>query len=85
MPKATLLDEIDSAVAATAESRKPRTWFDALPDDAKATLLAAREKFQSGGYDIPKYTLASVLIDYAAKRGWRICNRKGLTEWLAQN
>jgi hypothetical protein len=85
MPKGTLLDEIDSAVAATVESRRRRTWFDALPDEAKTTLLAAREKFQAGGYDIPKFTLATVLIDYAAKRGWRICNRKGLGEWLAQN
>ncbi|NBW12298.1 MAG: hypothetical protein EBR82_30130 [Caulobacteraceae bacterium] len=86
MPKATgLLDEIDSAVAATAVSLKPRTWFDALPEDAKATLLAAREKFHAGGYNIPKYSLASVLIDYAEKRNWRICSRKGVAEWLAQS
>lgn len=82
MAKANQLADIDAAVAAfTAERRL--TWFDRLPTEAMDSLLAARQKFQSGGYgDLPRLTLARVLIDYAEKHGWKTCDYKRMGEWL---
>lgn len=85
MPKASLLDEIDSAVAVTAEAAKRKTWFDALPTEAQQTLTAARDKFNAGGYEISRLALGRVLVDHATKRGWKIADARRMAEWLAIN
>ncbi len=85
MPKATLLDEIDSAVAVTAEAARRKTWFDHLPADAQQTLTAAREKFLAGGYEITRHALAKVLVDHAKRHGWKVCDHRRMSEWLASN
>jgi hypothetical protein len=85
MGKATLLDEIDSAVAVTAEAARRKTWFDCLPSDAQQLLVAARDKFHAGGYEIARYALARVLVDHATKHGWKVCDTKRMSEWLASN
>jgi hypothetical protein len=85
MAKATLLDEIDSAVAVTAEASRRKTWFDCLQSDAQQVLVAARDKFRAGGYEITRYALARVLVDHATKHGWKVCDTKRMSEWLASN
>jgi hypothetical protein len=85
MGKATLLDEIDSAVTATAEAARRKTWFDHLPADAQQTLAAAREKFAAGGYDITRHALAKVLVDHAKRHDWKVCDQRRMAEWLAQS
>jgi hypothetical protein len=84
MPKATLLDEIDSAVAVTAEAARRKTWFDHLPADGQQVLVAARDKFRAGGYEITRHALARVLVDHAAKQGWKVADSRRMSEWLAQ-
>lgn len=84
MAKGNMLADIDAAVAAVTAERR-LTWFDRLPTEAMDTLLAAREKFHAGGYGkLRRLTLARILIDHAAKRGWRTCDDKRLSEWLAK-
>lgn len=85
MAKASLLDEIDSAVTATAEAARRKTWFDCLPSDAKQLMIAARDKFHAGGYEITRHALARVLIEHATKHGWKVCDTKRMSEWLAQS
>jgi hypothetical protein len=85
MPKASLLDEIDSAVEATATAAKRLNWFEKLPPDAQQTLAAARDKFRSGGYEISKLALSRVLVDHATKHGWKVCDARRMAEWLASN
>lgn len=78
------LAAIDAAVEQALNA--PRTtWFERLPDDARETLLAAREKFHSGGYGtLRPHTLCRVLTEHAEKQGWKIAKIKGLSEWLAK-
>ncbi len=84
MAKSSLLDEIDSAVAVRAQSKRT-TWFDTLPPDAKAVLNAARDKFRNGEYSIARLSLAKVLVAHATKHGWKICDARRMSEWLASN
>lgn len=79
-----VLADIDAAVASVAAERR-LTWFDRLPTEAMDTLLAAREKFHAGGYGTTKrHTLARILLEYCQTRGWRSCDCKRMSEWLAK-
>lgn len=79
------LAAIDAAVAEVVNAQRV-TWFDRLPADAQDTLAAAREKFYSGGYGtLKRTTLCRILIEHAAKQGWKTPKLKGMCEWLAKN
>lgn len=79
------LAAIDAAVAEVVNA-KPATWLDRLPDDARDMMLAAREKFRSGGYGtVKKLTLARILYDHAEQQGWKIADPRRLAEWLAKH
>lgn len=79
------LAAIDAAVAEVVNARR-ETWIDRLPDDARGVLLAAREKFQAGGYGgVKKLTLAKVLYDHAGQQGWKIADPTRLAQWLAKH
>lgn len=81
---ASPLAAIDAAVAEELNAQR-RTWFDRLPEDARETLAAARQKFHAGGYgNLKRHTLARVLMAHAAERGWKIPMAKGLNEWLVK-
>lgn len=85
MAKQTLLAELDAAVESVAAANKRRTWLDTLPPDAKQLFLEARKKFQAGGYQVKRYTLAAVLCEHAEKNGWRVCDQRRMGQWLAQS
>ena len=80
-----LLKEIDAAVASAALMQRPRTWFDNLHSDAQRVLIEARRKFHAGGYDVKRRTLARLLCGYCQKNGWKSCDERRMSEWLAQN
>lgn len=76
---------IDAAVAQVANARR-ETWVDRLPDEARELLIAAREKFQSGGYGtVKKLTLARVLYEHAETQGWKVADPTRLSAWLAKH
>ena len=76
---------IDAAVSELLNAQR-LTWFDRLPDDARETLTAARAKFHAGGYgNLKRNTLCRILIEHAAKQGWKTPKLKGMTEWLARH
>jgi hypothetical protein len=81
MAKGNPLAELDAAVAAVKTARPP-TWFDRQPPEAQEIFLAARDKWRSGGYTVRRFTLARVLIEYAVKNGWDVCDAKRMSEWL---
>ena len=79
------LAAIDAAVADVVNAR-PTTWIDRLPDDARDVMLAAREKFQAGGYgELKRLTLARILFDHAEQQGWKIADPTRLAQWLAKH
>lgn len=79
------LADIDASVATIAAERQ-LTWFDRLPTDAMDTLLAAKTKFRSGGYGSTKrLTLARILVNYGQEHGWKVCDSKRMSEWLAKD
>ena len=79
------LAAIDAAVAEVVNAR-PTTWIDRLSDDAREVMLAAREKFQAGGYgELKRLTLARILFDHAEQQGWKIADPTRLAQWLAKH
>ena len=82
----TLITELDQAAKDASAAMARLSWFDRLPEDAKSELLAAREKFCSGGYPgLAKSAFARLLIKAATDRGWAVCKITGMKEWLANN
>jgi hypothetical protein len=76
---------IDAAVAEAASQHR-LTWIDRLPDEARNLMLAAREKFQAGGYgELKRLTLARILHEHAEKQGWKVADPTRLAEWLAKH
>ena len=83
MAKASpFLADIDAAVTSQCSRR---TWFDALGDDAQAELLAVRKRWRDGGYTVKRFTLARLIVSAATDRGWKVCDHKRMSEWLARN
>jgi len=75
-----------SAVDTAAKNYRERmTWFDCLKDDARDELLAARKKWHAGGYSLKRLTLARLIVKAAKDRGWKVCDSKRMSEWLAKN
>lgn len=76
----------DLVAGGVAEAARRVTWFDALPDDAKAELLAVRERFQAGGYGQAKpKTVARVMVEHCQARKWRVINTRDLAIWLQKS
>lgn len=68
-------------VAATLAVRQG--WWDRLPDEGRAELLAFRKAYQAGEYGTAKpWSVASALITAAEGRGWKLCSEKQLSLWL---
>lgn len=79
------LSSIDAAVGEAIRAHRP-TWFDRLPKDARELMLAAREKFQAGGYGtLKKLTLGRILHEHAQKQGWTVADPTRLGQWLAKH
>ncbi len=84
MPKAktpSLADDVGESLKACA----PKTWWDHLPPEAKAELLAVRATFKAGGYGARRGTIARVLVDRCRERGWKTCDHKRFAEWLQRD
>lgn len=60
-------------------------WFQSLPEDARDELRDVRQRFHSGGYAAPIYSLATALIQLSRKRGWSMPSQKVLVTWLRNN
>ena len=84
MDDASLLDDIDAAVADAVAVRR-ETWFDRLPAKVRSKFVAARKKFHAGGYgNLRRSTLGRVLIGYGQQHGCQTCDYKRMSEWLAK-
>lgn len=78
-----LADEI-GAVVPTLAGRQ--TWWSKLPAEAAAELLEVRSRFQAGGYgDLTRHRLGELLHQSCKSRGWRTCDARRFSEWLAKN
>ena len=75
------LADLDAAVT---QQCGRRTWFDLLDADAQAELLAARKRWRDGGYTVKRQTLARLIVSAATDRGWKVCDIKRMSEWLAK-
>lgn len=77
-PKKSLLDD----VLARSLRNKPgfRTWFDRLAADAQAELLAVKGAFDPAQHQ--KNAYANAIIQCCRDRGWYVCGRQGVIDWL---
>jgi hypothetical protein len=75
----SLVDEITS-VASVRCKRGFRTWYERLPLDAQAELSAVKASFDHSLYE--KNAFANAVIDACNRRGWRVCGRQGVIDWL---
>ena len=72
---------VEDVLANVKESRPGfASWFDRLPDDARAELEAARKAFDPTKHQQTAY--AKALIDAAQLRGWEISGIQGVIAWL---
>lgn len=72
-------------VSAKLEARRTgyASWFDKLPDDARAECLAVRDAFRRGELGLKSHA-SRALIAAAKERGWPIAAEKQVSAWLAQ-
>lgn len=75
----------DEIAAADPSAFKRRTWFDNLPAEASEELLAVRQRFQTGGYDLKALQVAKLLYQKCKARGWKTCDATRFAVWLQQN
>jgi hypothetical protein len=74
-----------SEVADLAEYRLPgfKSWFDSLPDDARAELATVRDAFLHGELrGRQKRSVANAVMAVARERGWRTSGIQGVIAWL---
>ena len=72
-------------VADRAAHRMPgfKSWFDSLPDDARAELSMVREAFLHGELrGRQKRSVAYAVMAVARERGWRTSGIQGVIAWL---
>jgi hypothetical protein len=84
VPKAKTPSLTDD-VAESLKACVPKTWWDGIPPDAQAELLAVRAKFKAGGYEARRGTVARVLAERCRERGWKTCDHKRFAEWLQKD
>jgi len=74
----SLVDE----VAAAACDSKPgfKTWFARLPPEAQAELLEVKAAFDHSRFQ--KNSYATAVIRACKDRGWEVCGRQGVIDWL---
>jgi hypothetical protein len=75
----------DEIAAADPNSFRRRTWFDNLPAEAADELLAVRQRFRDGGYELKPLQIAKLLYERCQARGWKTCDPTRLSQWLQQN
>jgi hypothetical protein len=75
---------LDAVNAAAATHRGRLTWFESLDADAQAEMLAARRRWQEGGYTLKRLTVARLIVKAATDRGWKVCDHTRMAEWLAK-
>ena len=76
--KRSLVDE----VAAAASDSRPgfKTWFARLPPEAQAELLEVKRQFDHTRFQ--KNSYANAVIQACRARGWEVCGRQGVIDWL---
>lgn len=78
MKKPSLVDEVLSV----AQARRPgfASWFDRLPVEAQAELLAVAQAFDPARHKQQSY--ARAIIEAASRRGWQTSGVQGVIGWL---
>lgn len=72
---------VDDVLARATPGRPGfRTWFERLPEDARAELQAVRERFDPTVHQKRAYALA--VIEAVKERGWEISGIQGVIAWL---
>lgn len=74
----SLVDE----VAAAAKDSKPgfKTWFERLSPEAQAELLEVKRQFDHARFQ--KNAYAAAVIAACKARGWDVCGKQGVIDWL---
>ena len=75
----------DEIAAADPNAFRRRTWFDNLPAEASEELLAVRQRFQAGGYELKPLQIARLLYAKCQAKRWKTCDATRLAQWLHQN
>ncbi len=76
--KRSLVDE----VAAAAKDSKPgfKTWFERLSPEVQAELLEVKAAFDRTRFQ--KNAYAAAVIAACKARGWDVCGKQGVIDWL---
>ena len=83
MPKATsLIDEIRRAVV--AKKKGPQGWFDKLPPERQAELIAIRKEFFSGQIQGNQTALATSIHEVYTAHKLITVARAEVMRWLSQ-
>ena len=78
------MSSLATEILGAVKNAKPgnRSWFDALPDDAKKELAKVRALFDPAVHQ--KRAFVRAIREAAQKRGWAIAGEKQVTEWLVR-
>jgi len=78
------VSSLAAEILKAVQNTKPgnRTWFDALPDDAKKELDKVRSLFDPAVHQ--KRAFVRAVREAAQKRGWSIAGEKQVSEWLVR-
>lgn len=60
----------------------PASWFEKLPTDVQAELVAVREQFRAGTVKATKNSLGRVIHDTLIERGLPCCKPQQVVKWL---
>lgn len=76
--------DITALVRANVKNYQPgmRTWFDALPPDARKMLGKVRDDYAAGSIHGQKRAIARSIMDVAASKGWKTSGVQGVIAWL---
>lgn len=72
---------LDDVLSRTQRGRPGfKTWFDRLPPEAQAELLQVKKAFDHDVHQKNGY--AHAIIECCRDRGWHVCGRQGVIDWL---
>lgn len=78
----SLADEIKAAMA--AKKPKPNNWFDRLPAEDQAELIAIKGMWLTGEISGSGVAVAAEIVERCRARGIKTCGPDGVRAWLSK-